>query len=63
MNDDRVLDYAGEFKEGGLLERFYRTLEEGKPVDMQKLLRELLVQDTIAGITLEFEEKEMVAKL
>ena len=30
---------------------------------MQKLLRELLVQDTIAGVTLEFEEKEMVAKL
>ena len=30
---------------------------------MQKLLRELLVQDTIAGMTLEFEEKEMIAKL
>ena len=44
------MNFAGEFKPYGLLDRFYRQLERGEPVDLKNVLRELLMQDTMANV-------------
>ena len=53
---ERILNYADEFKPGGLLDRFYRRLDAGDVIDLRSLLRELLMQDTMASIINEIED-------
>ena len=47
---EKQMNFAGEFKPYGLLDRFYRQLERGEPVDLKNVLRELLMQDTMANV-------------
>lgn len=40
---DKKLNYADEFKAFGLLDRFHRQVEQGRPVDLANVLRELII--------------------
>ena len=48
--NDKPLNYAEEFVNFGLLDRFYRRVEAGNAIDMKNVLRELLIQDSMAAI-------------
>ena len=58
---DKPLNYVGEFKHYGLLDRFFRRMEAGEAIDLRNVLRELLMQDTMAGIMNEIEAKGMAS--
>lgn len=58
---DKPLNYVGEFKQYGLLDRFFRRMEAGEAIDLRNVLRELLMQDTMAGIMNEIEAKGMAS--
>jgi len=49
-NSDKPLNYLQEFKPYGLLERFFRQVEKGEAIDLVNVMRELLMQDTMAAI-------------
>ena len=61
--DDRSLNYAAEFKEHGLLDRFYKRLTAGHYIDMRNVLRELIMQDTMAAIINEIDAKGMKSSI
>ena len=52
-----------EFKANGLLDRFYKRVEKGEFIDLKNVLRELLMQDTIAAIINDIEEAGMSAQV
>jgi len=52
-------NFDEEFKAYGLLDRFYRKLQDGKVIDLGHMLSELLMQDTMAGIMTHIESNGM----
>ena len=40
---EKRLNFTNEFKPYGLLDRFYRRMEQGEPIDLKNVLRELLM--------------------
>ena len=47
---DARLNYKDEFKDFGLLDRFYRRIKAEQPVDLNNMLAELLMHDSMAMI-------------
>ena len=61
--NDKPLKYVDEFKEYGLLDRFYRRMNAGGSIDLRNVLRELLMQDTMAAIMTEIDAKGMESRV
>ena len=57
------LNYADEFKPYGLLDRFYMIMEKGHPIDLRNVLRELLMQDSMATILNHIEISEIKVRV
>ena len=57
------LNYADEFKTYGLLDRFYTLMKNGHPIDLRNVLRELLMQDSMATILNHIEVSEMKVRV
>lgn len=55
--------FEDEFKNYGLLDHFLRKLEKGKTIDMNNMLAELLMQDTMASIISRLEGRGMTATI
>ena len=55
--------FQEEFKNYGLLDHFLRKLEQGKTIDMNNMLAELLMQDTMASIIGRLEGRGMNATI
>ena len=49
-NQDRPLNFADELKPFGLLDKFNIKLDAGQSISIKNVLRELLMQDTMAAI-------------
>ena len=60
---DKPLNYAKEFVNFGLLDRFYRRIEAGQMIDLRNLLAELLMQDTMAAIINSLEQIGLKARV
>ena len=61
--DPRQRNYVGELSENGLLLQFHKQLLAGKSIELRSLLRELLIQDTMASVLNDLEQKGMRAKI
>ena len=57
------LNYADEFKPYGLLDRFYMLIKQDHPIDLRNVLRELLMQDSMATILNHIEVSEMKVRV
>ena len=53
------MNYVDEFEVHGLLENFVRKLEKGQVVDLMNLLRELLIQESVANVINSIERAGM----
>lgn len=63
MGIDKPLKLVDEFTEFGLLEDAYNRIETGKVVESRYLLRDLLVQETVAQVILSIEKRNMQASV
>ncbi len=53
------MNYVDELKASGLLDEFNRKLEKGQLVDLGNVLRELLIQENVAGVINSIERAGM----
>lgn len=63
LGTDKRYVFLNEFKPNGLLDEFYRQMEDGKTINMFNLLHQLLMQEIMANIIVAIETKGIKTKL
>ena len=59
---DAQLNYKDEFKDFGLLDRFYRRIKAEQPIDLSNMLNELLMHDSMALVVNQIENCQQGVK-